>query len=199
MKLGNKKYIIGLVIGLVVLLIVLSYPLASSAFEFDTGWLANSTLSSQTDEGMAGMVITIINIILGFLALMAVILILYAGFSYMTSGGDSEKVKKAKGIILTSIIGLAIILSGYAIANYVFVALNEASGWDSSTGGSPQGSGQSPECGAAGGICEMVAGSSDCEDVRRDKYCTGQGLHCDEDWGNLGIKDCTQGTCCGEE
>ena len=41
-------------------------------------------------------IINIINYVLGFLALIAIIIVLYAGFLWMTAGGDSKKVDKAK-------------------------------------------------------------------------------------------------------
>ncbi|MCX6742759.1 MAG: hypothetical protein NT116_00810, partial [Candidatus Parcubacteria bacterium] len=40
-------------------------------------------------------------------------------FMYMTSQGKEDVIKKAKNTLVTSIIGLAIILMSYAIATYV--------------------------------------------------------------------------------
>ena len=65
------------------------------------------------------VVADIIKIVLGFLGIIAVILILYAGFKWMTSGGNEEKVSSAKKILTAGIIGLAIILSAYLIANFI--------------------------------------------------------------------------------
>ena len=41
----------------------------------------------------------------------------------MTSGGEEAKTKKAKGLIFAGVIGLAIILSAYAISNFVITSL----------------------------------------------------------------------------
>ena len=49
----------------------------------------------------------------------AVIVIIFAGINYALSGGDSGKVTRAKNMILYAIIGLIIILSAYAITNFV--------------------------------------------------------------------------------
>ena len=58
--------------------------------------------------------------ILYFLAgVVAVIVIIIAGIYYATSSGDSGKVTKAKNMILYSIVGLVIILSAFAITNFV--------------------------------------------------------------------------------
>ncbi|PIP30190.1 hypothetical protein COX26_00085 [Candidatus Jorgensenbacteria bacterium CG23_combo_of_CG06-09_8_20_14_all_54_14] len=44
----------------------------------------------------------------GILVALAVIFILYAAFLYLTSGGDEEKVKKAKSYLVYAIIAVAI-------------------------------------------------------------------------------------------
>lgn len=65
----------------------------------------------------------IAKIIKGFLALLGVIfiiLILIAGYNWMTAAGDEEKVRKAKDTIQRAIIGLLIIVSAYAITYFVF-------------------------------------------------------------------------------
>ncbi|MEO6109513.1 MAG: hypothetical protein ABIP50_00695 [Candidatus Saccharimonadales bacterium] len=49
----------------------------------------------------------------------AVIVIIVAGISYATSAGDAGKLTKAKGLILYAIAGLVIILSAFAITNFV--------------------------------------------------------------------------------
>jgi cysteine-rich repeat protein len=65
----------------------------------------------------------IIRAFMGALGLVAVGLILYAGFLWMTSAGDAEKVKKAQQTMLYSTLGLVVIFSAYAIARFVFGAL----------------------------------------------------------------------------
>ena len=69
---------------------------------------------------------SVINVALGFLGIIAVIIILLGGFSWMTSGGNEEKVAKAKKLIIAGVIGLAIILSAYVIAQFVILSLIEA-------------------------------------------------------------------------
>ncbi|MEK7072568.1 MAG: pilin [Patescibacteria group bacterium] len=65
----------------------------------------------------------IIQIFLGFLGVLAVVLIIYAGFLWMTAGGDSAKVDKAKGYIKNAIIGIVIILAAYIITSYVLTQI----------------------------------------------------------------------------
>lgn len=68
----------------------------------------------------------IIRIILGFLGILAVVLILYGGFLWMTAMGNDDKVKTAKGILVAGVTGLIIILSAFALANFVLDAIFDA-------------------------------------------------------------------------
>lgn len=70
----------------------------------------------------------IINAALGLLGIIATVLILYAGFLWMTAGGNEDKITKARGILFAAVIGLIIILSAYAIASYVLDNLIVATG-----------------------------------------------------------------------
>ena len=65
----------------------------------------------------------IIKAFLGILGILAVLLVLYGGFKWMTAGGNDEKVGEAKKLIASGIIGLVIILSAYAITNFVLSQL----------------------------------------------------------------------------
>ncbi|MFH0780189.1 MAG: pilin, partial [Parcubacteria group bacterium] len=65
----------------------------------------------------------IIKAFLGVLGIIAIILVIYAGFLYMTAGGDPEKTKRAIGYLKDAAIGLAIIFSSYAIASFIISRL----------------------------------------------------------------------------
>lgn len=86
------------------------------------------------DVDFIDSVVGIINILLGLLGLIAVIIILMGGFKWMTAGGNDEKVAEARKLIFSGIIGLAIILSAWAIARFVIDSLQQATG--AGTGGS---------------------------------------------------------------
>ena len=74
---------------------------------------ASDTLSSD--------VTAIINAIIGILGIAAVIIIIIGGVQYMTSSGDTGKVKKAKDTILYGVIGLIIVALAFAIVNFVIM------------------------------------------------------------------------------
>jgi len=69
---------------------------------------------------LRAIVMDIINIVLGFLGFIALIIVLYGGFVYMTSAGDSTKVEKAKKILTNGAIGLFIILASWGIVAFIF-------------------------------------------------------------------------------
>lgn len=68
----------------------------------------------------------ILNVLLGFLGIIAVVIILLGGFKWMTAGGEEEKVGEAKKLISAGIVGLVVILSAYAIARFVLTELSSA-------------------------------------------------------------------------
>ncbi len=68
----------------------------------------------------------LLKVALGFLGIIAVIIVLIGGFKYMTAGGSEEKVGDAKKWIVSGIIGLAIILSAYAITTFALTSFTNA-------------------------------------------------------------------------
>ncbi|KKR91945.1 MAG: hypothetical protein UU95_C0024G0007 [Parcubacteria group bacterium GW2011_GWC2_42_12] len=76
------------------------------------------------------IVIDAIRIVLGFLGIIAMIIVLYAGFKWMLSGGSEEKVGEAKKMLIAGIIGLVLILSAYIIANFVINQIHSATTGD---------------------------------------------------------------------
>jgi hypothetical protein len=75
----------------------------------------------------------VIKAALGFLGVVAIVIVLIGGFKYMTAGGSDEKVGDAKKWIISGIIGLAIILAAYAITTFVIDSLLTATGADGTT------------------------------------------------------------------
>lgn len=80
--------------------------------------------------------------ILSFVGVLLLILIIYAGFMWMTAAGNTQKVDKAKDLIVSAIIGLIIILAAYAITAFIGRQLTE-------TGVAP--ANQSTSTGSTGG------------------------------------------------
>ncbi len=70
----------------------------------------------NVEEDLGTSVGTAINAALGLVGLIFLVLMVYAGFLWMTARGDSEKVDSAQKIIIASVIGLVIVVSAYAIS-----------------------------------------------------------------------------------
>lgn len=92
----------------------------------------NSSFSQEagfdTSYTIGGVISVVIQGLLSLLAIIFIILMLIAGYKWMTAGGNEEKVKEAKSQIKHAIIGLAIVIMAYAITYFVFEALGDGMG-----------------------------------------------------------------------
>jgi len=61
----------------------------------------------------------ILNVVISVLGLIAVIMIIMGGFTYITSAGDTAKLTKARNTIMYGVIGLVIAVLAFAIVNFV--------------------------------------------------------------------------------
>lgn len=66
---------------------------------------------------------SLINVVLGFLGIVLLFYVLRAGFLWMTAGGDEKQVTTAKNMIRDAVIGLVVIVAGFAISNFVLQQL----------------------------------------------------------------------------
>jgi TRAP-type C4-dicarboxylate transport system permease small subunit len=82
--------------------------------------------TDATTNSLPELIGSLIAVLLSVLGIIFVVLVVYAGFLYLTAAGDDEKVKKAKKLLNQSVIGLVIIIAAYAIADYVISALTTA-------------------------------------------------------------------------
>ncbi len=110
------------------LLVLTAAPGAVAAQVFDTGLddagKASYGPGAQTD--LAVIIGTLINVLFSLIGVIFLILIIYAGFLWMTAAGNDGQVKTAKNIMTTSVVGLVILLSAYAIAEFIVGALGVA-------------------------------------------------------------------------
>ena len=63
---------------------------------------------------------TAVSAFLGLLGVIFIILILLAGYNWMTASGEEEKINKAKKTIQRAIIGLIIVVGAYAIWSFIW-------------------------------------------------------------------------------
>lgn len=105
-------------------------PQVVHAQQLETEDFFDDEFTDSTGLGSADLKSTIGNLIrvfLGFLGIVAVLMVLLGGFKWMTASGSEEKVGDAKKLLIAGVTGLAIILSAYAITTFVIESVLEAS------------------------------------------------------------------------
>jgi len=108
----NKKLVAGL-------LTVLALTVPAVSFAQATIQTGIGTTFGLNTADLQSTVIKIVQWVLTLLGLIAVIMILYGGFVWLTAGGNEEKVASAKKVISAAIIGLIIVLLAWAIVTFV--------------------------------------------------------------------------------
>lgn len=189
----RAKNLIIIVFVLMAILLVADFILAAGP---DLGMeYGEATGLGETDPRQIAA--NIIRIVLAFLGVVAVILIIYGGFVWMTAAGNEERIKLAKKVLASAIIGLIIILSAFAIATFLLNRILGATGPPGPPPGPPtppippipevycDGNTLTPECDADSNICVQQLGP--------DYYCNqtscrcrrggGDGDPCDSDTG----------------
>ncbi|MBI4437935.1 Ig-like domain-containing protein [Candidatus Uhrbacteria bacterium] len=84
------------------------------------------SVSGLPTDNIAIIIARIIRQFLMVIGILFTVLIVYAGFLYLTARGEPDPVKKAKKIFQQSIIGLVIIFSAYGIATFILDRLLDA-------------------------------------------------------------------------
>jgi hypothetical protein len=80
---------------------------------------AHARNSGQNDNIVLTTINKAIDIIASVAGLAALIIIIIAGFSYVTSGGNAEQAKNARNRIIYAAVGLVIIASSWAITSFI--------------------------------------------------------------------------------
>ena len=123
-KLAKHKIVLSIIAVFVIGMVVApALPASANTDLFGIGYGEDTGLGVKD---IRTTISSIINVALGLLGIVAVVIILWGGFVWMTAGGNDEKVGEARKIIFSGIIGLAIVLSAYAIAAYVLNKLGTA-------------------------------------------------------------------------
>lgn len=75
--------------------------------------------SAGATGGLTNLAKKVVNIFSILVGIVAVIMIIYGGFRYITSGGDSGNVGNAKNTLIFAIVGLIIVALAQFIVHYV--------------------------------------------------------------------------------
>jgi len=101
---------------------VLVYAFAASAALAQSptrGW-GYSNPPKNVETSIETAIMNITNYILGFIAIIATLVIIFGGVTYLTAGGNEDNVAKAKQTIAAGVIGM--IIAGLAYAMVIVVS-----------------------------------------------------------------------------
>ena len=112
----------------IVILAILSFALfaPTSAIEFDPGKNYKRALNLP-DTDIENLSIRVIQYILGFMGIVAISIIIWGGFVWMTSAGNEERVKMAKEVIKWAVVGMVVVMLAWTIVVFVFTSIEENS------------------------------------------------------------------------
>ncbi|MDB5166991.1 MAG: rane protein of unknown function [Candidatus Saccharibacteria bacterium] len=82
----------------------------------------DSVICKSQNDNVGSITGAVVNTLLFLLGLAAVIVIIIAGFIYVTSSGEAAAITRAKNMILYAVVGLVVAFSAYAIINWVLKA-----------------------------------------------------------------------------
>lgn len=149
---------IGFTIAFVGLLGVSSLA-AASLLTSDASAQVTSGINAATTGEMRGKSVdntvgSIVNVLLWVVGILSVTMIVWSGFKYITSAGDTSKLASAKSTLIYAVVGLIIAILAYAIVTFVrtqVVSTGKSSGGTISGGhGSGGSSGSSSGTGSGG-------------------------------------------------
>ncbi|MFA5392572.1 MAG: TrbC/VirB2 family protein [Candidatus Paceibacterota bacterium] len=101
-----KKII--LAVSLLTLFSLVLVPFLANAQEETTGW--PPTAPNVNMDNPTELVTTILNWFFGIVIIVAAIMIISAGFTYVTSAGNADKIKGAMNTIIYALVGIAVAL-----------------------------------------------------------------------------------------
>jgi len=119
----NQKIITVIITSLFCLTVIFLFSTKTLAASIELETLGSIGLASTN---IFLIVSRIIQVFIGLLGVIAISLIIYAGYLWMTAAGNEEKISQAKKILVNAVIGLIIILSAFAIVSFIINKLEEA-------------------------------------------------------------------------
>lgn len=101
-------------------------PASTDAISTIQTGLNTTAAGTFTTTPVTEIVGNLIGAMLALTGIIFLVIMVYAGLLYMTAAGEEGKVKKAKSMISTSVIGIVIVVTSYAITSYIVNILASA-------------------------------------------------------------------------
>lgn len=83
-------------------------------------------VSGKEIFGNDGIITTAMNLLTYAVGLVAIVMLIVGGIKYAISAGDEKKVTSAKHTIMYALIGLAVAVLAWTLANFVFTNLKSS-------------------------------------------------------------------------
>lgn len=80
------------------------------------------------DKPLPEIIGGVVSAFLGLLGVIFLVLMIYAGYTWMTAAGEEAKIEKAKDTIKNCIIGLVLVLTAYGVTRLIVSLLGQATG-----------------------------------------------------------------------
>ena len=114
------KAIAALLVGATLATAILPAPTHAAVEVWDScKGRGNSAIckSSTADQNINSVIANIVRVMLILLGSVAVIVIIYSGFRYITSSGDAARVSAAKNTLTYAVVGLVVAIFAYVIVD----------------------------------------------------------------------------------
>lgn len=170
----SRRIIAGVVVFLAAVTLAVAHgqPALAQFSNTDAATAAGQFGLSTVNVDLRELIIRIVKYLLSFLGIVAILILIYGGFVWMTSRGDAKRVELAKKIIINALIGLVIVILSYVIVNVMLRTVERVLSPAVITCSGPADAGK--DCTPAGGCQSTCNASSQC--VQNNPSCvTGTG------------------------
>lgn len=115
---------------------LLALPLLAFADGSVTNGLQNSGLLSifgtgglNSSQSLSDLIVRVIDLLLTFAGVVAIVFVVIGGYQYIASGGNEEAAEKGKKTLINAIIGIVVVVLAYAIINVLVNLVGSNSGY----------------------------------------------------------------------
>ena len=133
-KLGKSIFFVTVITSLALVVFPVAAQITQVGGE-DCSALGISCTGSEDTDSLLNTIVTIVNVLLGLVGIVAAIYLVLGGVRYVMSEGEENQTEKAKKTIIYALIGLIVIGLSAVLVN--FIITDVIGGSDSGSGGNP--------------------------------------------------------------
>ncbi len=98
-----------------------------SGVDLDTTKVGNCGSAGNENKALDNIITLVVNVFSVVVGFIAIVMMIYGGFKYITSSGDSGNVTAAKNTIMYALIGLVVVALAQVIVKFVLAKASTAS------------------------------------------------------------------------